>query len=102
MPDIVERLQGNLIDAPHLMGHDISAIEEAIDQIKRLRKKCDMQAMILRRLNPENHPDTIFISGVLGNKDQNNMPEKLLVCPAYGVDFSYIYEYTGKTAGPEW
>jgi hypothetical protein len=71
-------------------------------EIERLRKKCDMQAMILRRLTPEQHPDTLFISGVAGNRDMNNMPEKLLVVPAYGCDFSYIYERTEKTTGPEW
>ena len=43
-----------------------------------------------------------FISGELGEKDVNNMPKKILVCPAYGVDFSYVYEYTGQTTGPEW
>ena len=82
---------------------------EAAEEIERLRaenerlaEKCDRQAMILRRLAPENYPDTFFISGVLGNKDQNNMPEKLLVVPAYGVDFAYIYERTEKTTGPEW
>jgi len=68
-------------------------------EIERLKEKCDKQAMILRRLFPEKYPDTLFISGVLGNKDHNNMPERLLVCPAYGVDFSYAYEYTGKTMG---
>lgn len=69
---------------------------------ERLREKCDRQAMILRRLTPESHPNTLFISGVLGDKDQNNMPEKLLVVPAYGVDFAYIYERTEKITGPEW
>jgi len=71
-------------------------------EIERLKNKCDKQAMILRRLSPDKFPDTLFISGVLGNRDMNNMPEKLLVCPAYGLDFSYVYEYTGKTTGPEW
>ena len=71
-------------------------------EIDRLRKKCDMQANILRRLTPEKFPDTLFISGVLGERDGNNMPQKLLVVPAYGVDFSYIYERTEKTTGPEW
>jgi hypothetical protein len=71
-------------------------------EIERLTKKCDMQAMILRRLTPENHPDTLFIHGTLGDKDHNNMPEKLQVVPAFGVDFSYIYERTKKTTGPEW
>ena len=43
-----------------------------------------------------------FICGEAGAKDPNNMPEKIMVCPAYGVDFFYVYEYTGQTAGPEW
>jgi len=72
------------------------------EEIERLTKKCDMQANILRRLTPDKFPDTLFISGVLGERDGNNMPQKLLVVPAYGVDFSYIYERTEKTTGPEW
>lgn len=72
------------------------------NEITRLTKKCDKQAMILRRLSPEKFPDTLFISGTLGSRDQNNMPEKLMVVPAYGVDFCYIYEYNGKTSGQEW
>jgi hypothetical protein len=71
-------------------------------EIERLKAKCDIQATILRRLTPENHPDILFIHGTLGNKDQNGMPEKLLVVPAFGVDFSYIYQRTEKTTGPEW
>jgi hypothetical protein len=76
--------------------------EELKKEVERLKEKCDKQAMILRRLSPDKFPDTFFIHGVLGEKDINGMPEKLLVCPAYGVDFSYIYERTEKTLGPEW
>ena len=72
------------------------------EEIERLKTKCDMQAMILRRLTPENYPDTLFIHGTLGEKDDNGMPEKLSVVPAYGVDFSYIYKRTDKITGPEW
>jgi hypothetical protein len=77
-------------------------IQSLMEDITRLKNKCDMQATILRRLTPESHPDTLFISGVLGERDTNNMPEKLLVVPAYGVDFAYIYQRTEKTTGPEW
>lgn len=80
----------------------LDEIKELEAEVERLKAKCDKQAMILRRLAPEKFPDTLFISGVLGNRDQNNMPEKILVCPAYGVDFNYVYEYNGKTTGPEW
>ena len=71
-------------------------------EIARLREKCDKQAMILRRLTPEKFPNTLFISGVLGSLDQNNMPKKICVVPAYGVDFSYIYEYNGTNIVQEW
>ena len=78
------------------------AIKVAIDEIERLRKKCDTQAMILRRLDAEKFPGTYFIHSGLGETDANGMPERLMVVPAYGVDFSYIYQRTDKTTGPEW
>lgn len=79
-----------------------ATVKSLQEEVERLKKKCDMQANILRRLTPDKYPDTMFISGVLGERDFNNMPQKLLVVPAYGVDFSYIYERTEKTTGPEW
>ena len=78
------------------------AIKVAIDEIERLQKKCDLQTMMLRRLDAEKFPGTYFIHSGLGETDQNGMPDKLLVVPAYGVDFSYVYQNTGKTTGPEW
>lgn len=75
---------------------------EAADEIERLRDKCDKQATILRRINPENFPGIYFICGEVGEKDQNGMPKKILVVPSYGVDFCYEYEYNGKVTGPEW
>jgi len=68
----------------------------------RLIGKCDMQATILRSLTPERYPDVLFIHAKLGERDFNGMPEKLMVVPAYGVDFSYVYQRTDKTTGPEW
>ena len=71
-------------------------------EVERLKEKCDKQAMILRRLTPENYPNTLFISGILGALDHNNMPKKIAVVPAYGVDFSYVYEYNGTNIVQEW
>lgn len=80
----------------------LKKIVELENEIIRLRQKCDKQAMILRRLTPENYPNTLFISGILGALDQNNMPKKICVVPAYGVDFSYVYEYNGTNIVQEW
>ncbi len=43
-----------------------------------------------------------FICGYNGEIDQNGLPEKLHICPAYGVDWFQIYERTDKTFGPEY
>ena len=77
-------------------------IAELEAEVERLKKKCDFQARILQSLTPNKYPGILFIHGTLGTKDQNNMPEKLMVVPAYGVDFSYIYERTDKIIGGGW
>lgn len=71
-------------------------------EIERLQDIVTRMASIYKHLNAENHPGVYFIHGSLGSQDSNGMPEKLLVVPAYGCDFSYIYERTEKTVGPEW
>jgi hypothetical protein len=104
--NLVKRLRRDLASG---LSASIGDTEEAADRIEeleaeveRLKAKCDIQATILRRLTPETHPGTFFIHGTLGDKDQNGMPEKLMVIPTYGVDFSYIYVRAEKTTGPEW
>lgn len=78
-------------------------IEELETEVKRLTQKFDKLTEFLRRaLIPERYPNTMFIHALVGEKDQNGMPEKILIVPAYGVDFSYVYENTGKTTGTEW
>ena len=77
-------------------------VEKLRSEMERLAKKCDTQAMILRRLDAEKFPGTYFIHSGLGETDANGMPERLMVVPAFGVDFSYIYQRTDKTTGPEW
>jgi hypothetical protein len=71
-------------------------------EIDRLTDKCDRQAMMLRRLFPEHSPDTFFICGEGGEKDGNGLPETILVCPAYGCDFSTAYERTERGIHPQW
>lgn len=107
MVDIVENLLADELpgESQHVREARITLAalhKEAAEEIKRLREKCDMQTMILRRLTPEHYPDTFFITGMTGTKDRNGLPENLLVCPAYGVDFSCVYERKEKTVGPEW
>jgi len=100
MTDIVDRLyDATDRDAASDAAEEIVALRS---EVERLKEKCDKQATILRRLNPENFPDTYFICGELGEKDQNGLPEKIMIVPAYGVDWMQIYQRNDKVTGPEW
>lgn len=107
MKDIVEQLQSDPYNEGHQSDREARIIlgallNNAAKEIERLRDKCTVQAEWLRRLAPEKYPDTLFIHALVGNKDSNGMPEKLLIVPAYGCDFSYVYIRSSKTTGPEW
>lgn len=82
-----------------IMSAKIKKLEAELDTYKR---GYEAAMRIVRSVFPEKFPDNYFICGELGQKDDNGMPDKLMVCPAYGVDFFYIYERTGQIAGTEW
>jgi len=100
--EAVAKENARLISGPGGIMEMKQTIADKEREIERLQDKCDKQAEFLRRINPERFPDTLFIHSLVGKKDENGMPEKLLVVPAYGVDFSYVYEYNGKITGTEW
>lgn len=81
---------------------DSAVIQHLQSEVERLKKKCNMQALVLRSLNPEAHPGTPFIMGHFGEKDANGLPERLLVVPSFGADWGQFYTRTDRTAGPEW
>ena len=101
---ITEYLTAGGLFNPELMEHDKvrDLLIECRKELERMQEKCNRQAMILRRLTPENFPDTYFICGEAGEKDSNGLPEKILVVPAYGVDWNMTYQRTDKVFGPEW
>jgi hypothetical protein len=72
------------------------------EEMERLITKCDKQAFVLQRIYAEHLPDTWFVAGEGGEKDRNNLPKYVHVCPAYGCDWVQIYERTDRTSGPEW
>lgn len=99
MPDLVNRLRYIARDNP---TYEVGIMEEAATEIERLRKENELMANFLKRLTPEKYPDTLFISGISGTKDENNLPEYIHVVPAYGVDWHMMYQRTDKTWGPQW
>lgn len=68
-------------------------------ELKKLRQAYE----VIRHLDlAEKLGDIYFICGEGGQKDQNGLPDKIYICPAYGVDWFTVYEKTDVTAGTEW
>jgi len=72
------------------------------EEIKRLRSLVDIAGVIFRHNLTPDKGFNYFICGQGGDKDENNLPEKLFVCPAYGCDWFQVYQRTDQTAGTGW
>lgn len=78
------------------MNLEIEAYE---GELKALRRAYE----IIKHLDlAEKLGDIYFICGEGGEKDKNGLPDNLLVCPAYGVDWFQVYKKTEQTHGPEY
>jgi hypothetical protein len=69
-----------------------------LNQITSLELENEKLENILRKAFPEKS-DHYFICGELGNKDNNGLPDKIEICPAYGCDFSVVYEKSDRVIG---
>lgn len=78
------------------MNLEVEAYE---GELKKLRK---LESIIKHEVLAEKLGNTYFICGELGAKDNNNLPDRIHVCPAYGCDWFQVYEKTDKTFGPEY
>ena len=78
------------------MNLEVEAYEGELTKLRKLYE------MVKHIDLAEKLGDIYFICGEGGEKDQNNLPERIHICPAYGVDWFRIYERTDKSFGPEW
>ena len=78
------------------MNLEVEAYE---GELKKLRK---LETIINHEVLAEKLGYIYFISGYSGAVDKNGLPERLHVCPSYGVDWFQVYEKTDKTFGPEY
>lgn len=77
------------------------ALNEAADDLENMHDLLCKQQVIIRRIYAEQLPDTWFVSGEHGKKDDNGLPQYIEVCPAYGVGWSQIYEKTERAITTE-
>lgn len=73
--------------------------EDYKGELRELRK---IKALVRHQVLADTFGDIYFICGEGGDKDSNNLPERIHICPAYGCDWFQIYERTDKTFGPEY
>lgn len=96
-----ERQREDLPQIVQVEPHDYDRILMA-EEIARLKSLVDVAGVIFRHNLTPDKGFNYFISGEGGTKDTNGLPERLLLCPAYGCDWVQVYERTDVTAGPEW
>jgi hypothetical protein len=78
------------------MNLEVEAYEGELTKLRKLYE------MVKHIDLAEKLGDIYFICGEGGEKDKNNLPESIHICPAYGVDWFQVYKKTDLTSGPEY
>lgn len=74
-------------------------IEKYEGELRKLRQAYE----VIRHLDlADRLGDIYFICGQGGEIDDNGLPDKIMVCAAYGVDWFQVYQKTDLTGGTEW
>ena len=72
-------------------------------ELKKLRSENEFFKKIFSHtFAAEKVGDIYFICGEGGEKDKNGLPDRIHICPAYGVDWFQVYEKTPSAVGPEY
>jgi hypothetical protein len=77
------------------MNLELEAYEGELIQLRKVFK-------MVRHLSAEKLDGVFFICGEAGTKDAMGLPEKIMVCPAYGLDGFAIYTKTSNYSAPEY
>ena len=78
------------------MNLEIEAYEGELTKLRKLYE------MVKHIDLAEKRGDIYFICGEGGKKDKNGLPDRIYICPAYGVDWFQVYEKTQSAVGPEY
>lgn len=98
---LAEKQREELPQIVQVEPHDYDRIIMA-EEIARLQKLVEVAGIIFTHNLTPDKGFNYFICGEGGKKDDNGLPEKLFLSPAYGVDWFQVYERTDVTAGSEW
>ena len=93
--DLVKRLRHGVIKYPQTDA----TMNEAADEIEKLRKALDVyerERERFRHAKPEITGE-YFLTGGHGERDDNQLPQYVRICPAYGCAWEQVYEKTERT-----
>lgn len=99
--DELQELLKNLRDPTETKVPFTELMNDAATEIEELTDLLERQQVIIRRIYAEHLPDTWFVAGEMGPKDNNGLPQRIEVCPAYGAGWTQIYEKTDRTISTE-
>ncbi len=77
--------------------------EQLVEQVVSLRRALDIyerERARFRHAKPE-ITGAYFLSGGHGAADDNELPQYVRICPAYGAGWEQVYEKTDKTISYE-
>jgi hypothetical protein len=80
-----------------------AALREVADYIRKLERALELyerERIRFRHAKPE-MTGAYFIAGESGNKDNNMLPDRISICPAYGCDWTIQYAKTEFSSAPE-
>jgi len=97
--DEIERLE-DTVESYKKTANDLATrVAQAEEKIEKLRKALDVyerERERFRHANPEITGE-YFLTGGHGERDANQLPQYVRICPAYGCAFEVVYEKTEKT-----
>ena len=71
------------------------------DEIDKLYEENEKLKEVIRAMFPEINPRP-FICGISGEKDSMGLPERLHICPTYGLEGFAVYKKETEYDAPGW
>lgn len=78
----------------------IKTLEEENAKLQKALEIYERERARFRHAKPE-MTGAYFLAGGHGPKDENQMPQFVEIVPAYGCNWSMVYENTGRTINSE-
>ena len=79
----------------------VNQIFKMEERIKELEAENEKLKNILRKAFPEKSGH-FFICGEAGEKDSSGLPDKVFICPTYGLDGFAVYKKDRDYTAPGW